>query len=100
MIKIFILFFLINTFQAQAAELQNKPSQAKLISPFQRVQADSSIDIGIYITLKKGWYTYWQKPRRYWTKSSVEPPSFVLHVLSYLAYPPKDTNSKMDKFYL
>ena len=62
MIKIFILFFLINTFQAQAAELQNKPSQAKLISPFQRVQADSSIDIGIYITLKKGWYTYWQNP--------------------------------------
>ncbi len=62
MIKILILFFFINTLHAQADEWQRKPSHAKLISPFQRVQPDSYIDVGVYITLKKGWYTYWQNP--------------------------------------
>ncbi|MDE0152190.1 MAG: protein-disulfide reductase DsbD family protein [Bdellovibrionales bacterium] len=59
--KILILFFAFHAFQVQAGEEQ-QASQAQLISPLQRVQADSFIDIGVYITLQKGWHTYWQNP--------------------------------------
>ena len=62
MIKLIVLSLLINALYAQADEKQSELSQATLISPLQRVQPDSYIDVGIYITLKKGWYTYWQNP--------------------------------------
>ena len=62
MIKFIILSFLIHALYAQADEKQNKPSQATLISPLQRVQPDSYVDIGVYIILQKGWHTYWQNP--------------------------------------
>ena len=63
--KLIILFLFINNiniFYAQAGERQNNPSQARLISSFKRVQPGRSIDIGVYITLKKGWHTYWKNP--------------------------------------
>lgn len=60
--KLIALFLSINIFYAQADEKQNNPSQARLISPFKRVQPGRSIDIGVYITLKKGWHTYWKNP--------------------------------------
>ena len=60
--KLIILLFFINIFYVQADERQNSFSQARLISPFKRVQPDHSIDIGILITLKKGWHTYWKNP--------------------------------------
>ena len=58
--KLIVLFLFINIFYVQAGERQNTPSQARLISSFKRVQPGHSIDIGVYITLKKGWHTYWK----------------------------------------
>ncbi len=59
MLKLIILSFLTTHLQAKA---QNSPSSARLVSPLQRVLPDSRVDIGVHITLQKGWHTYWQNP--------------------------------------
>jgi len=79
----FILFFIAFTLQTHAEA--KKPSQARLISPFQRVQTDSHVDIGIHITLQKGWYTYWKNPGDIGKKLQWENPSSL--TLSPLIWP-------------
>ena len=63
---IFILiFFLIGTSSAEAATYENKTqfSKIKLVSPYQTIsKQNKKIPIGLWITLEKGWHSYWQYP--------------------------------------
>ena len=54
------LFFLLslNTY----ALSDQKPSDVKLISSHKVITKNSQIDVGFYITIKKGWSTYWKNP--------------------------------------
>ena len=67
-IKLFILLPLITLLAPQAlggvshSKIQSKNSTARLISSVQQAQKDSSIEIGVHITLPQGWHTYWKNP--------------------------------------
>ena len=61
----FSLFFLIETGSAKSLNYKNKtaPSQIKLVSPYQAISKQKKkIPIGLWITLDKGWHSYWQNP--------------------------------------
>lgn len=53
----YILIFLFFSFDAFCAV-----SSAQLISSFKSAEKDSTINIGIKISLQKGWHTYWKNP--------------------------------------
>ncbi len=59
----FSLFFLIETGSAKPINYKNPPSKVKLVSPYQTLSKQKKkIPIGLWITLDKGWHSYWQYP--------------------------------------